>query len=423
VTDTDSSRGPASVRASRCRFCGQPLATTFVNLGMSPLANSYRRPEELGQAEKFYPLHALVCEGCLLVQLDQYETPEDIFTDYAYFSSYSDTFLRHAREYVDHAVDRFELGSESRVVEIASNDGYLLQFMVDRGIPVTGVEPAENVARAAREKGIPTLSGFFGEAMARDLVSQGLQADLVIANNVLAHVPDLNDFVRGIKVLMVPGGTATLEFPHLQRLMEGNQFDTIYHEHFSYFSFHSVERVFAHHGLTLYDVDEIPTHGGSLRIYAEHSEDKSGQISSPRIADLKRGELDAGLHQLEGYGGFPERVRRAKRRLLAFLIEAREAGKSVAAYGAPAKGNTLLNYAGVRTDLIDFTVDRSPHKQGLFLPGTQIPIFPPEHIRESQPDYLLILAWNLKDEIVEQTRYIHDWGGRHVVPIPQLEIL
>jgi SAM-dependent methyltransferase len=414
-------RAPVSPGSSGCRFCGSVLETTFVDLGMSPLANSYRRREDLRRPETYYPLRALVCDICFLVQLEEYEPPEEIFTDYAYFSSYS--LLEHARQYVEMAVDRFGLGPASHVLEIASNDGYLLQFLVERGIPVTGVEPADNVARVAREKGIPTLVRFFGEALARELVERGLRADLVIGNNVLAHVPDLNDFVRGIKVVLAPGGTATLEFPHLQRLLEGSQFDTIYHEHFSYFSFHSAARVFAHHGLTLHDVEEIPTHGGSLRVYARHSEEVETESPCARVAEVQRKEREAGLLGLEGYRDFPERVRRAKRRLLAFLIECREAGKSVAAYGAPAKGTTLLNYAGVRTDFIDYAVDRSPHKQGLFLPGTHIPIHGPERIKETRPDYLLILAWNLKDEIVEQTAYIREWGGRHVVAIPELEVL
>jgi SAM-dependent methyltransferase len=409
--------------ASRCRFCGLPLHATFVDLGMSPLANSYRRPEDLGRAEMFYPLRALICDGCLLVQLEEFESREDIFTDYLYFSSYSDTFLRHAREYVESAVARYGLGPGSHVVEIASNDGYLLQYLVERGIPVTGIEPAENVAEVARAKGVPTVVGFFGEAMARDMVARGQAADLVIGNNVLAHVPDLNDFVRGIRLLLAPGGTATLEFPHLQRLMAGNQFDTIYHEHFSYFSFHSVRQVFAHHGLTIHDVEEIAPHGGSLRIHARHTAEVAERPVSARVVDLDRRETEAALHRMEGYREFPERVRRAKRRLLTFLIEAAEAGKTVAAYGAPAKATTLLNYAGARSDLIDYTVDRSPHKQGLFLPGTRIPIHAPERIRETRPDYLLLLAWNLRDEVVEQTRYIREWGGRHVVPIPELEVL
>jgi SAM-dependent methyltransferase len=413
----------ARARGSGCRFCGRPLEATLIDLGMSPLANSYRRLEDLGRPEAYYPLRVLVCGACLLVQLEEYEPPEEIFTDYAYFSSYSDTFVRHARDYVEMAVERFRLGPASQVVELASNDGYLLQHLVERGVPVTGVEPAANIARAAREKGVHTLVGFFGQNMAREMVADGLRADLVIANNVLAHVPDLNDFVRGIKVLLAPGGTATLEFPHLQRLMCDTQFDTIYHEHFSYFSFHSAERVFRHHGLTLYDVEEIPTHGGSLRIYAGHSAEMADGRVSPRTEDVKRAEVEAGLCSLDGYRDFPARVRRAKRRLLSFLIQAREAGKSVAAYGAPAKGNTLLNYAGVGVDFIDYTVDRSPHKQGLFLPGTHIPIYPPEHIRETRPDYLLILPWNLQDEIVEQTRHIRTWGGRHVVPVPELKVL
>lgn len=413
---------PGTTAADRgCRLCGEHLHRTFVDLGLSPLSNSYVEPKDLSCPETFFPLHAYVCESCLLVQLQEVESAERIFDDYAYFSSYSDSWLRHSESYVDAITSRLGLGREHFVLELASNDGYLLQYFVEREIPVLGVEPAANVAKAALERGIPTVSRFFGEAMASDLVAEGRRADLVVANNVLAHVPSLNDFVRGIKTVLGPQGVATLEFPHLLRLMEGNQFDTIYHEHFSYFSFYSVERLFRQHGLSLFDVEQLPTHGGSLRIYAHHADDDSRSVTD-RVDDLRREEADRGMDRITAYLDFDERVCEVKRRLLSFLIEARDAGKAVVGYGAPAKGNTLLNYCGVRTDLLDYTVDRSPHKQGRFLPGTRIPIHAPERIRETRPDYLLILPWNLKNEIMEQVDYIREWGGRFVVPIPALQV-
>ena len=405
-----------------CRFCGAPLSHVFVDLGASPLANSYLEPEDLGKAEPFYPLCVYVCSQCFLVQLPEEERPEAIFSDYAYFSSYSESWLRHAEAYAQAMIERFGFGPGHQVIEIASNDGYLLRWFKERGIPVLGVEPAKNVAEAAEAAGIPTLVKFFGETTARELVARGTRADLLVGNNVLAHVPDLNDFVAGLKILLAPAGVLTLEFPHLLRLLEEDQFDTIYHEHYSYFSFATVRKVFAAHGLTLFDVEELPTHGGSLRIYCRHDEDGSQPVGK-RVGDLLVREEAARLGCLETYRAFAERVRRVKRGLLRFLIQAKEEGKTVAGYGAPAKGNTLLNYCGVRTDFLDYTVDRSPHKQGRYLPGTRIPIHGPDRLRETRPDYVLILPWNLKEEIVEQMADVRSWGGRFVVAIPEVRIL
>ena len=407
-----------------CRFCRSPLRHTFVDLGMSPLANSYLAPERCEAPETFYPLHARVCEECLLVQVEEFEAPGEIFGDYAYFSSYSDSWLRHARAYTEAMVDRFGFGAASQVVEIASNDGYLLQYFAARGIPVLGVEPAANVAAVAVGRGIPSLVKFFGATTARELVESGHAADLLLGNNVLAHVPDLNDFVAGMAIALKPGGVLTMEFPHLLRLIEESQFDTIYHEHFSYFSFLTVRRVFAAHGLTLFDVEELPTHGGSLRIFGCHAAEAGGAERAPteRVAALELKERHAGLDRIETYTAFGARAEATKRRLLAFLIAAKDAGRAVVGYGAPAKGNTLLNYCGVRGDFLDYTVDRSPHKQGQFLPGTHIPIFGPERIRETRPDYVLILPWNLREEIMAQTQFIGEWGGRFVTPIPEPRI-
>lgn len=405
-----------------CRFCGQPLRLTFADLGSSPLANLYLEPEDLQKAERFYPLHVYVCETCFLVQLPEAESPEAIFSDYAYFSSYSESWLRHAEAYARMAVERFGLTSEHRVIEIASNDGYLLRFFKERGVPVLGIEPAKNVAEAAEALGIPTQVRFFGTELARELVAEGVQADLLVGNNVLAHVPGLNDFVQGLKAVLAPRGVLTMEFPHLLRLMDEGQFDTIYHEHFSYLSFRTVQKVFAAHGLTLFDVEELPTHGGSLRIYAKHDEDGSKPLEK-RVGELLEREEAAGLGTAETYRSFAERVRRIKRGLLRFLLEAKEEGRSIAGYGAPAKGNTLLNYCGIRTDFLDYTVDRSPHKQGRYLPGTRIPIHGPDRLRETRPDYVLILPWNLKDEIVEQMADVRSWGGKFVVAVPEVRVL
>jgi SAM-dependent methyltransferase len=374
--------------------------------------------------EPFYPLHAYVCHQCFLVQLDEFVSPAVIFADgaYAYFSSYSDSWLQHVRDYADQVSERFSLGKDSHVVELASNDGYLLQWFVQKGIPVLGVEPAANTAKVAQDRGIPTVIRFFGTDTARDLAAQGKHADLLLGNNVLAHVPGLNDFVAGMKILLKPGGVITMEFPHLQRLVEENQFDTIYHEHFSYFSFVAVERVFAAHGLTLFDVEELSTHGGSLRIYGRHVDDLSKPVGS-RVTELRAREQELGYEDLAIYAGFGERVKETKRKLLEFLMEAKRAGKQIVGYGAPGKGNTLLNYCGVRTDFLDYTVDRSPHKQGRFLPGTRIPILHPDRIAETRPDYVLILPWNLKDEITQQMANIRSWGGRFVVPVPEAAVL
>lgn len=406
---------------SQCRSCGTRLEHTFADLGMSPLANSYIKPDRLNHMEPFYPLHVYVCAKCLLVQLEQFSTPHDIFSDYAYFSSFSDSWLAHAKSYVAMIADRFQLDRNSKVVEIASNDGYLLQNFVARGIPVLGVEPAANVAEVAKKKGINTTVAFFGEKTAVDLGADGWAADLIIGNNVLAHVPDLNDFVKGLKALLKPSGLVTMEFPHLLQLMALNQFDTIYHEHFSYFSFLAVEQVFARHGMKLFDVEEIQTHGGSLRIYACHEQDASKPIST-RARELKLKEEAIGFGQLNHYLSFGPRVETTKRKLLSFLISAREEGRRVVGYGAPAKGNTLLNYCGIRADLIDYTVDRSPHKQGHFLPGVHIPIYAPEHIRQTRPDYLLILPWNIRDEVMQQMNFIREWRGKFVVPIPEVQV-
>ena len=412
---------PTSIPTGRCRFCGSILRHTFADLGMSPLANAYLKPSQLNRMEPFYPLHAYVCEKCLLVQLEAFESPEHIFGDYAYFSSYSDTFLQHCKAYTDMIVTRFGLNGQSHVVEVASNDGYLLQYFVEKGIPVLGVEPAANVAEVAVQKGIPTRVKFFGRETARELVSEGKQADLLVGNNVLAHVPDLNDFVAGMKILLKPKGVITMEFHHVMRLVAGNQFDTIYHEHFSYFSFTTVRKVFASHGLTLFDVEELPIHGGSLRIYACHEGDAS-KTTSQRVSDLLAKEEAAGMTRMDYYLSFAERMKAMKRQLLAFLVAAKGEGKSIVGYGAPAKGNTLLNYCGLRSDFIDYAVDRNPHKQGLFLPGTHIPIYPPDKVKETRPDYLLVLPWNLKGEIMEQMSYIREWGGQFILLIPEVKV-
>jgi 2-polyprenyl-3-methyl-5-hydroxy-6-metoxy-1,4-benzoquinol methylase len=403
-----------------CRFCSTPLEHTFADLGMSPLANSYLRPEDLAKPESFYPLHAYVCERCFLVQLPELESPEAIFSDYAYFSSYSDSWLDHARRFAGAACDRFDLGEQSLVMEIASNDGYLLQFFHQRGIPVLGIEPAANVAEAARERGIETVTEFFGTGLAGRLAAEGRRPDLLIGWNVLAHTPYLEDFVAGLEAVLAPGGAVVLEFPHILHLIDENQFDTIYHEHFSYFSFGTVAEVLAAHGLKVFDVEETPTHGGSLRVFAEHR--GRGRTVEERVGELLRREEERGLRTLEPYLDFGERVKATKRRLLEFLLRAKAEGKSVAGYGAPAKGNTLLNYCGLRTDFLDYTVDRSPHKQGCFLPGTRIPIHAPDRIRETRPDYVLILPWNLRDEIAEQMQDVRAWGGKFVVPIPEVEV-
>ena len=409
--------------AGPCRSCGAELEHTFCDLGMSPLSNAFLSAGQLQQMEPFYPLHAYVCGSCFLVQLQEFESPQHIFAeDYAYFSSYSETWLDHARDYTEQMVRRFGYGTGSRVIEIASNDGYLLQYFKQKNIPVLGIEPAANCARVAQEAGIPTLVKFFDTNLARELRAEGQGADLLLGNNVLAHVPSLNDFVGGLKILLEPRGVITMEFPHLLRLMRENQFDTIYHEHFSYFSLYSVERVFTRHGLKLFDVEELPTHGGSLRIYAAHPEDET-TAESKRVQALRDEEGRFGVADRRTYRDFVERVKRTKRKLLEFLVKAKAEGKTIVGYGAPAKGNTLLNYCGVRTDFIDYTVDRSPYKQGKFLPGTHIPIFHPDRIRETRPDYILVLPWNIKDEVLSQMAHVREWGAKFVIPIPEVQVL
>jgi hypothetical protein len=411
-----------STNTPSCRFCGAELHYTFVDLGMSPLCESYVSADQVNQMEPFYPLHVYVCEKCFLVQLEAYVSPEHIFTEYAYFSSYSDTWLKHSQAYTNQMIERFALDANSHVVEIASNDGYLLQYFVQKNIPVLGIEPAANVAKVAVEKGVNTLVEFFGVECARKLAAEGRHADLMLGNNVLAQVPDINDFVGGMKILLKQQGVITMEFPHLMRLVEENQFDTIYHEHFSYFSLVSAEKIFAAHGLTLFDVEELPTHGGSLRIYARHTEDQTKPVGE-RIIELRAREEKAGLKAMDYYATFSEQVKETKRKLLEFLIQAKRAGKVLAGYGAPGKGNTLLNYCGIRTDFLDYTVDRNPYKQGKFLPGTHIPIYGPEKIRETKPDYVFILPWNFKDEILVQNAFIREWGGQFVVPIPEVTVI
>lgn len=404
-----------------CRFCGTALHHSFVDLGMSPLCESFLPADKLNSMEPFYPLSVWVCDSCFLVQLQEYVSPQEIFNDYAYFSSYSDSWLAHAKAYVDMATRRFGLGASSHVVEIASNDGYLLQYFVERGIPVTGIEPAANVAEAAIEKGVNTIVRFFGRETAADLAEEGKKADLIVGNNVLAHVPDINDFVGGMPTLLKPSGVITMEFPHLMRLVEGNQFDTIYHEHFSYLSIGTVRRIFQTHGLRLFDVEELPSHGGSLRIFACHA--GAAHVDTGAVEKLVAVEQEKGYGDIAFYGGFGRRVIETKHRLLELLIEAKRAGKSIAGYGAPGKGNTLLNYCGIRTDFLDYVVDRNPFKHGRYCPGTHIPIFPVEHVRETKPDYLLILPWNLKKEITNQMAYIREWGGKFMVPIPEAAVI
>jgi 2-polyprenyl-3-methyl-5-hydroxy-6-metoxy-1,4-benzoquinol methylase len=406
---------------ARCRFCGTALSESFCDLGASPLANRYLKPEDLGRMEPTYPLHAFVCTSCFLVQTETFERPEAIFDDYAYFSSYSESWLEHCRAHAGKTVLRLGLGARSLVLEVASNDGYLLQYFRDLAIPVLGVEPARNIAKVASAKGIPTLARYFGTELARELAMQGRKADLIVANNVLAHVPDLNDFVAGFSLALKPQGAISVEFPHLLHLIDLVQFDTIYHEHFSYFSFITAEHVFAAHGLRIFDVEELPTHGGSLRIWACHRD--ANHPASPSLTHVKAREEAAGLGRIETYRGFERKVRAVKRRVLKFLVEARDGGKHIAGYGAAAKGNTLLNYCGVRTDFLDYVVDLNPHKQGRFLPGTRIPILAPDRVSQTRPDYLLVLPWNIKDEIMTQMSHIRDWGGKFAIPAPRFEVV
>ena len=405
-----------------CRFCNTPLSHELVDLGMSPLCESFLTADQLNRMESFYPLKVYVCSNCFLAQLEEYVSPEDIFTEYAYFSSYSDTWLQHAKRYTQLMIERFKLNEGHQVIELASNDGYLLQYFVKRGIPVLGIEPAKNIAKVAVEKGIPTLTEFFGVELAEKMSADGTRADLLLGNNVLAQVPNINDFVAGMKIALKPQGVITIEFPHLMRLMDGNQFDTIYHEHFSYFSFLTVEKIFGVHGITLFDVEELTTHGGSLRIYGCHAEDESKAVTE-RARELKNFEIKAGFDRMDTYATFAEKVRQTKHKLLQILIAAKQQGKSIVGYGAPGKGNTLLNYCGIRTDFLDYVVDRSPYKHGRFTPGTHLEIFPPEKIMHDQPDYLFILPWNLKDEIITQMSFIKEWGGKFIIPIPEPEVV
>jgi SAM-dependent methyltransferase len=407
--------------SARCRSCGAPLTETFVDLGATPLANSYLDEEDLDRPEPRYPLHAFVCSECFLVQVLQVVPPEELFGTYAYFSSYSDSWVRHARTFAQVARERFGLDEHSQVVEVASNDGYLLRHFADMGIPVLGIEPAENVADVARAAGIPTEAVFFGAAEAAAMRSRGVAADLLVANNVIAHVPDLNDFVAGLAAALAPDGVLSIEFPHLLRLMAGGQFDTIYHEHFCYFSLHSLERVLNRHGLRIFDVEELPTHGGSLRVFACLDDARHGE--TPNVPALRAQEAAAGMDQLRTYAGFGEKVDAARRALRAFLDDCKAAGRTVVAYGATAKGNTLLNCTGVGPDDVAYVADRNPHKQGRYLPGSHVPVRPPEEIKHTRPAFVLLLAWNLLDEVSEQLQFIGEWDGRLVVPIPTVRIL
>ena len=404
-----------------CRFCQAPLEHTFINLGSSPLANSYLKAADLAKMEPFYQLHVFVCSSCYLVQLEELGKPGEIFSDYIYFSSFSESWLEHAQRFSKMAIKRFSLNNSSRVVEIGSNDGYLLHFFVKAGIPALGIEPAENVAKISREKGIETVVRFFNSDLASELATVGKMADLLVGNNVLAHIPDTNDLLKGLKKLLNPGGVISMEFPHLLSLIDKNQFDTIYHEHYSYYSLNAVVKIFAAHDLRIFDAELLETHGGSLRIYACHDDDQEHD-NSEQLEALQKFEESRGLLSIEAYGAFSEKVRAVKRGILKFLIGLKEQGSNIVGYGAPAKGNTLLNYCGIGTDFIDYTVDRNPHKQGLYLPGSHIPIYGPEKIFETRPDYLLILPWNLKDEIIEQMAGIREWGGRFLVLIPEIEV-
>ncbi len=406
--------------APACRLCDAELTETFVDLGMSPLCESYVSADRADAAETFYPLHVRICTECLLVQLPAYVAGEDIFSDYLYFSSYSDSWVAHAKRYADEMTERLGLGPESLVIEVASNDGYLLQHFVASGIPVVGVEPAANVAEVARGNGIRTEVTFLSAASGADVAATYGRADLVAGNNVYAHVPDIRDFSAGLAELVKPTGLVTLEFPHLLRLIERNQYDTIYHEHYQYLTLLTSARALATAGLTVVDVDELSTHGGSLRVHARPA-DAAGEPSATVKAVLEA-EAAAGLHTLDGHAGFAEAVFRVRRDLLTFLLAARAEGKTVVGYGAPGKGNTLLNHCGIRSDLMAYTVDRSPHKQGLLLPGTHIPIYHPDRIAQDKPDYVLVLPWNLRTELTDQLAYVRDWGGRLVFPIPGLEL-
>lgn len=407
----------------KCRFCDHTLNQEFIDMGSAPLSNSLLTIEELDQPEVFYPLKLYVCHNCFLVQIDEYKKSEDIFNDqYPYFSSFSVSWLEHCKRYVEMIIDRFSLSAHSLVVEIGCNDGYLLQYFKEKGIACLGIDPAKGPAEVARTKGINVITKFFGLRLAEVLGKESIQADLVVGNNVLAHVPDINNFVRGLKILLKKDGLITLEFPHLMQLIERNQFDTIYHEHFSYLSFHTVDRIFSQHGLTLFDVEELPTHGGSLRIYAGHEETKSKDVS-PNVHALRDKEISAGMKDLSYYLNFQDKANHVKHNLLSNLLAWRKEGKKVIAYGAAAKGNTLLNYCGIKKDLVEFVVDASPYKQGLFLPESHIPVTDEGNIKNRKPEFVLILPWNIQEEIMEQLEYIRNWQGKFVIAIPSVTIL
>jgi len=419
IDSLPTATNPAVTRPA-CRFCRAPLPEPFVDLGMSPLCESFLRADELDGMEAFYPLRVYACEQCWLVQLSEYVSPADIFTEYAYFSSYSTSWVEHARRYAETMIDGLSLGAEDLVVELGSNDGYLLRHFVDRGVPVLGIDPAANVTDAARENGVPTLTRFFGREVADELAADGRRASLIAGNNVLAQVPDINDFVAGIARLLAPDGLVTIEVPHLLRLLEGRQFDTIYHEHFSYFSLAASARIFGAHGLDLVDVDELATHGGSIRMHFRHA---GTAAATDRVTHVFAAEHAAGLERPEPYARFAEEIRETKRQILDFLIGEKRAGRSVAGYGAPGKANTFLNYCAIRTDFVDYTVDRNPYKHGRFTPGTHIPIHPPERLAETRPDTIWILPWNLTDEIRRQLEYAREWGARFLVAIPDVRVL
>ncbi len=406
----------------KCRFCNDELTHEFIDLVNAPPSNSFLSGKQLNEPESFYPLRLFVCDNCFLVQIDEYKKSDDIFNqDYAYFSSFSRSWLNHAKKYVEMIVNRLGLSAMSHVVEIASNDGYLLQYFKEKQIPCLGIEPSANTAQVAREKGVDTLEAFFGADLAEKLSQKGKKADLIIGNNILAHVPDINDFVKGLKLSLKPVGVVTMEFPHLMRLVEENQFDTIYHEHFSYFSFHTVRRIFTEHGMVIFDVEEHKTHGGSLRIYARHEDDDSKPVTK-KVAEIGEKEVGRGMLKLDYYLDFQQKADKVKYALLSFLMEQQKAGKKVVAYGAAAKGNTLLNYCGIKKDLIEFVVDASPHKQGKCLPGSHIPVVKEDEMMRLKPNYVLILPWNIQDEIMDQLSYIRKWGGEFVTAVPELMI-
>ena len=405
-----------------CRFCNEPLKHVFLDLGKSPLANSFLKKEMLNKSERFFPLCVYVCDKCFLVQLPEYENPENIFGNYAYFSSYSDTWLKHAEDYVNSMLNRFSFDKNNLVVEIASNDGYLLQYFKKKGIPILGIEPAVNVAKVAEQKGIPTIVKFFGTETAKELVKKEKTVDLLIGNNVLAHVPNINDFVKGLKIVLKKNGIITMEFPHLLQLIQNNQFDTIYHEHFSYLSLFVTNTIFSHHKLKIFDVEQLPTHGGSLRIFATHNENENITISK-KVNELINEEHQFGLSNIETFRNFSNKVEYVREKLLSFLNTAKKEGKKVVCYGAAAKGNTLLNYCKVDSSLVDYIVDKNPYKQGKFLPGSHLPIKSPDEILKTKPSFVLILPWNIKDEIINQMNHIRKWGGKFVIPIPEVNII